>query len=249
MVRYPRHIDIFGDLKNDRSSSIESTAMFDKLKRIFIVEDEISKKYDPKSDDNSTPEVIEPTAATIDDRGVPNVDPSTVPPSSKFTEILLGAMDAQNSEGFDYLEFKESLQSLGKMNMDEATRFKSAFAMAQTMGATSHKLISTAEQYKKILSNEKVKFDQALENQKSKQITQVQQGISELEKAMSMKQNRIQEIKKEIAADRAKLEKAKVNLEGAGAKIANTKAGFMASLVQIVHQLDADIEKMKKYLK
>ena len=54
-------------------------------------------------------------------------------------------------EGFDYLEYKQSLQSLEKMNMDNQTRYQSAFAMAQTMGAKAKNLIDSAQYYLKVM--------------------------------------------------------------------------------------------------
>ena len=81
--------------------------------------------------------------------------------SAKFTKILLEAIEKYNEEGFDYLEYKNGIRSLAKMDMDEATRFKSAFAMAQTMGAESGLLIKSAEHYLQVLGKERDKFESA----------------------------------------------------------------------------------------
>ena len=78
-------------------------------------------------------------------------------------------MEKANIEGFDYLEYKQSLKSLAKMPMDERTRFQSAYAMAQTMGASVGHLIKTAQHYIDILAAEEKKFETALANQKKLQ--------------------------------------------------------------------------------
>ncbi|MEM6967493.1 MAG: hypothetical protein AAF573_22205, partial [Bacteroidota bacterium] len=62
----------------------------------------------------------------------------------KSISFLTGALDRNNLPGFDYIEFKQSLAALAKLNMDEETAFKSAFATAATVGLTKGKLLETA---------------------------------------------------------------------------------------------------------
>ena len=63
----------------------------------------------------------------------PNMNPpvSADQLDQKFIDVLMKAIEQNNKEGMDYLEFKNSLQSLSKLAMDEATRFKSAFIMGK----------------------------------------------------------------------------------------------------------------------
>ena len=131
--------------------------MFDRLKSLFIVEDEgpkkSSKAYQPQAEEQKgTP----PAKSQQKTRSTRPVAGGKV--TSKFTNILFGAMEKNDQEGFDYLEFKQSLQNLAKMPMDEATRFKSAFAMAQTMGVTPDLLVKSAEFYIQVLDGEKNLF-------------------------------------------------------------------------------------------
>jgi len=220
--------------------------MFDKLKRLFIVEDENSKKGNPTEVPAGKPisEVKAPDSTRTSTGG--NVDGT---PKDKFTNILFGAIEANDLEGFDYLEYKESLQSLSKMNMDEATQFKSAFAMAQTMGATPQKLIDSINHYKNVLAKEQSKFGQALENQRSKQIDGEELKLKQLQQGIDSKKKQLEVIQKQIAADEQSLIKTKEGLDGAAARINETKANFIASYQLIVGQLDQDVEKIKTYLK
>ena len=113
--------------------------MLKKLKALFVEEDESTASNDGISQKKSGGNVDEKAYAKTE----PSIDASsagTERPSKKFIEVLLGALDKNNLKGFDYLEFKQSLQSLAKMPMDEATKYQSAFAMAQTMGATPEKI-------------------------------------------------------------------------------------------------------------
>ena len=223
--------------------------MFDKLKRIFIIEEEDSGKQKPKETTPSAPANQTSSSSSSPKSSSTFTSSKVGTPKEKFTNILFGAIEANDLEGFDYLEYKESLQSLAKMNMDEETRYKSAFAMAQTMGATPQKLVDSIVHYKNVLSKEEAKFDQALENQRAKQIHEEEKRVAQLRKNIEARKKQLEDIQSQIANDEKTLEDALAGLQGAEEKISATKANFVASYQSIVSQLDADIEKIKTFLK
>ena len=111
--------------------------MLKKLKSLFIVEEEgnnsSAQTTEVVQNQENRQEVVapvstphEPISPVVSQSGK-NVDP-------KFIDILMKAIEENNLEGFDYLEFKSSLQSLAKMSMDDATRYQSAMAMAKSVG-------------------------------------------------------------------------------------------------------------------
>lgn len=167
----------------------------------------------------------------------------------KFLDILLNAMSENNKEGFDYLEFKNSLQSLAKMPMDEKTRFQSAFAMAQTMGATPAILIDTADHYLNVLAKEEKAFEDSLAAQRQKQIGEKENEAASLEKMIGEKTAQILKLNTEIEEHKNQLGKIKSTLNDASAKIDKTKQNFIASYNHLVEQVRDDIKKMQQYLK
>ncbi len=169
--------------------------------------------------------------------------------SNQFMEVLLKAMDRENLDGFDYLEYKRSLSNLQKMDMDEATRYKSAFAMAQAMGATPAKLMETAQHYLNVLKQEHEKFGQALAGQRQKQIGDKEAQLEELAKVIGEKEQQIQKLQAEIADAQKKITNLRGDLENAQAKVANTREDFVASYDNLIGQIQSDIDKMKTYLK
>ncbi len=229
--------------------------MFDKLKSIFIVSDEEFKKQ--AGGGKETPQKKEPASPVKSSPAVrtPNVTPSHSPKASegkisdKFLNILMGAMDKNNIEGFDYLEYKESLKSLSKMNMDEATRYQSAFAMAQTMGATPQRLVDTAQHYLNILKTEEQKFQQALVNQKAKQIGSKEQRIKDLGAIVKQKEEQIEKLRQEMEAHKQEAVKLKSEISNASVKVENTGNNFAVTYNVVVSQIQKDIENMKTYLK
>ena len=169
--------------------------------------------------------------------------------TDKFTNVLLGAMEKANLDGFDYLEYKQSLQSLKAMNLDEATRYRSAFAMAQTMGVDLPRLVQTAGHYVKVLQQEEQKFEQALANQQAQRIGERKQQAISLEKLAQEKQAQIEKLQREIAEHRAQAEKVSKEVNAAQAKVESTKNNFIASYNNLVRQIQNDVERMKEYLK
>lgn len=169
--------------------------------------------------------------------------------SQKFTKILLQAIEKYNQEGFDYLEYKNSVKSLSKLDMDEATRYKSAFAMGQTMGIDADKLIKSAKHYQEVLSTEKSKFDSAAGQQMAERVESKKRDLKSWEQQITQKEKKIAELKAEVATLRSNISKINEALDIEEAKVKKTQADFVASYNNLVNQIAADIKKMTDYLK
>ncbi len=224
--------------------------MFKNLKSLFINEDEEASKKPTKQPDAATKDEFipsKPNPSVNSSSSNPSVSPGKI--TDKFNTILLGAMEKNNIDGFDYLEYRQSLQSLRKMDMDEPTRYKSAYAMAQTMGASPEYLIKTANHYLNILQQEESKFGTALKNQETRQIGEKQNKLKDLETMIRQKAEQIQKLSKEIEQDQAQIKKIEGDVSQASTKVASTKNDFIASYNAIVGQIKKDVENMKQYLK
>ena len=163
--------------------------------------------------------------------------------------IFYDAMEKQGKEGFDYLEFKQSFMSLAKLSMDEQTRYQSAFAVAQTMGATTPSLIDAANYYLNILSNEEKSFESTLKSQMQKQIGDKEKETQTLKAGIAEKATQIEKLKKEIEDHNKQLASMQQQITDAANKIETTKQNFQASYNQIANQIKEDINKMQQYLK
>ncbi|NNE30277.1 MAG: hypothetical protein HKN16_11615 [Saprospiraceae bacterium] len=224
--------------------------MLKKLKSLFVVDDEeFKKKMSGQDGDVSEPIKPAPKRTKNPSPVVKSSASASGKVSDKFLNILMSALDQNNLDGFDYLEFKKSLRNLEKMNMDDATRFKSAFAMAQTLNATPDNLIKTAKHYLDVLSKEEVKFGQALENQKVKQIQGKQTKLEDLDKKIRTKADQIKKLSKDIEQHQQQMEGLRAEIEQSSSKVLGTQADFMASYKTVVSQIQGDVEKMKQYLK
>lgn len=220
---------------------IPTSDMFKKIKSIFIVEDPAAEKAAAEA--AASPQVTGTTSSPeVSSRAV---DTSGAAPDPKFTDLLLKAIESNNKEGFDYLEYKNSVRSLEGVIPEETMRFKSAFEMAKTMGLDKEKLIQSASYYLNVLSSEEKKFNDALQNQKAKQVESRSEQMAAMEKGIADKQAMIQKLTAEIEESRKLLDSTKGEIEQALVKIENTKGLFVASYNLVFGQISADIEKIK----
>jgi len=215
-----------------------------KLKGIFIVqtpvEGQAAEATPAKTDATTKPA----TATTKTDVVTP-----TGKASDKFYEILFGAMETNNQPGFDYLEYKKSLQTLAKMPMDEATRYSSAYAAAQAMGVSSQALNDSAQFYLNVLKTEDAKFQESVNAQRQKQIGSKEKAITDLDATIKAKGEQIAKLTQEIAVHQEDMGKMKAEISEAVVKIETTLSDFHATYSDLIGQIGQDVENMKKYLK
>ncbi|MBK8705614.1 MAG: hypothetical protein IPN33_19970 [Saprospiraceae bacterium] len=221
--------------------------MLKNLKSLFIVEEEGAQG--PKGEQKTMPGTTQAPQGDTPAEAGQAATPGAGQVNQQFLEVLFKAMQENNLGGFDYLEFKQSLRSLEKMPMDEPTRFQSAFAMAQTLGATAQTLVQTAEHYLNIIKQEENKFNQAHNAQREKQIGNKENEIKQLEEVARTKMAQIAQLTKEIEAHKQKAGALKKEIEDAVVKVETTKNNFVASYNALVEQIGRDVENMKRYLK
>ncbi len=167
----------------------------------------------------------------------------------KFMDILLESITKNNQEGYDYLEYKQALQSLKKMDMDEETKFQSAYAMAQTMGASKPKLVKSGEFYLNVLKKEEDKFMKSVANQRQAKINDRKKELQNIDKWIGEKEAEISKIKKQIEQKKAKKEKFQTELANTATKIETVKNNFEASYKFLAAQIVDDLNKIKQFIK
>lgn len=223
--------------------------MFDKLKNLFVVTDPQNKTKDVTSETQKSSQVKSDNES--EGNQVPIYSPSKTakadPKSqSKFLKLLLKAIENNNMEGFDYLEYKQSVKSLGNVQMDEQTRYASAMAMAKTMGAKPENLLKSALHYVNVLSDERNKFIQAAGIRRKNDIGGRQSEISQLKNKVLANTKQIEKLKNEITSSEKRLNTLESEMENAGSKIDNTVATFNLAYDNLVDQIKTDMEKMKQ---
>lgn len=223
--------------------------MFDKLKKLFVVSDDqfkdkVAGDSNNKIPTNDSSTVIDPKT----DASLPAAQPISGKGDPKFINILLGAIEKQNMEGFDYLEFKQSLQNLNDLSMDESTKYNSAMAMAKTMGVSVKTIEDSAKHYLQILKAEEEKFKQALVGQKNKIDEDRTNGIENIKKSVALKEQQIQKLQEEIEASKKHLKNKETEIKEATQKIQSTNDQFSHAYSIIVQQIIDDVKNLNTYV-
>lgn len=219
--------------------------MLKKLKSLFIIEEDVSAPdkatvKGSEREEKDTP--LDRPVAQI------NADPSKGQIQDKFLEVLFAALESNNQEGFDYLEFKDFLRSLANVPMDDSTRFKSAFATAQTMGATKDRILATAKEYIRVLGSEEAKFQEALNGQRDKNLTSKHHEIKKLEQTIQEKTSQIEKLKAEMEEHRQHIGTLEKEINAASDKLGQTANDFEASYRALLSQIEADVKNIEAHL-
>ncbi len=217
--------------------------MLKNLKSLFVVEEETSEKPKTESTDSEKPDSSNSSqSAAPAAKTEGTVD-------NKIIERLLKIIDDNNLDGFDYLEYKKSLKALEKMPMDEATKYRSAFATASTMGVTLDKLVKTTEHYLGILKSENSNFSTASKSEVKRRVSDKQEQVKQFENLIKEKSEKIKALTKEITKHQKQIESIKNEINQSQQKISDTQLNFEKSYLFLKEQMENDIKKMTQYLK
>ncbi|MEL6843563.1 MAG: hypothetical protein AAFP02_10125, partial [Bacteroidota bacterium] len=148
----------------------------------------------------------------------------------------------------DYLEFKESLAALDKMKMDEETRYKSAYAVASSMGANVHKLIQTADHYREVLKKAKADYEAKNLKQERDKVEKSKKAVLTLEASVKKKKAQIEQLKKQIDAEERKMIDAMAKAKQEVGALNKMEEEFAYSFKYIISKIDKDVKNMRDYL-
>ncbi|MGB1205804.1 MAG: hypothetical protein ACPG5B_09170 [Chitinophagales bacterium] len=239
------------------------------LKSLFVLEgdekQEKAQKKEPKrentikvEDKEQTNTVIPtdtppplPSQKPIEETAKTSPTPDAPKPQldKRYFERLMQSIQDNNMDGFDYLEFKSALKSLDNLPLDEATKFKSAFATSSTMGLTYDTLLGSIDFYKKVMEREKDKFREQLKQQVTKTMVTKQENKDKLEQSIQHKMEQIKRLTDEVNASKEKLGKVESEMNQLIGKIEGVKTNFVATFNHLMKQFDNDLAKIKNYLR
>lgn len=158
-------------------------------------------------------------------------------------------MEENNQQGFDFFEYKNSLKTLAGIIPDEATRYKSAYATAATMGVTVDRLLESAAFYRSVLEKERDNFTRAVNQQVDLNVTAKQKEAERLQTLIAQKGEQIRRLTEEIAAHQEELAKAQGIVTEASSRIEATKSNFHFTLEAVMDQIQADMQNIERYLR
>lgn len=160
---------------------------------------------------------------------------------------LSAAIENKNLKQFDYFEFKQSIHELRNL-LDEPTAMKSAFVTAKQVGMTKDNLLESIQHYLRVLSQEKAKFDAALQNQVVERVNKKREEKKKLANHVAAIQQKIKELEAQITEAQMKIDKNDDEVEAAQTKINDTQERFNEAYIAFADALQKDYDTFNKNL-
>lgn len=168
--------------------------------------------------------------------------------NNRFATALMKALEKKNLEGFDYLEFKQSVGRLTEIGMDLDTAINSAFITGSSVGLTKEKLIKTANYYAEVLQDEKAQFMRSLEKHLVDNVEGKAKQTGELKKKIATWESKIEELQHQIEAARSQIEAADSQITAARTKAEENQKGFDEALEVITKTIQQDVADIRRVL-
>lgn len=168
--------------------------------------------------------------------------------NNNMLNVIIKAIKEGHSDEMDYLKFKHSVNTLQKMDMDEATSIRSAFATLQSMGITKKMILDSIHKYAVIVDKEKDKFAIALKNQITNQIEKPQLEAGKFDQMIVDNERKIEKLQREIEAIKTRQSTIDDDIAKAEAKINATRDEFRSVYEFIAKSIDSDKVLMDQLL-
>ena len=160
--------------------------------------------------------------------------------NEQMVNIILSTLKDNHEDGMDYLKFKQSIQNLMNMNMDETTSIKSAYATASTMGLSKDSLSKSINNYLNIINKERDKFIETLKKQVDHNIEQPKSEINEINEKIKANEVKMASLAKENELLTNKITTVNDEIQKAEVKIENRRSEFLSVYEAFVKNLNDD---------
>lgn len=214
-------------------------SFINKLKSVFIV-DEGTNSVQPEE------KVVEkiPTAVENTNLNISSED------SKKFIDILFKALETKNQEGFDYLEFMQSISNIRNQNLtdDEIKLFQTGFSLAKTMNVSKQSLIESGKHYLGVLEEEKNHFYSSLSNNAKVKLDEKNQEITDIQKSLEEDKVKLEALRNTIMKNEQRKNSLTEELKQAEQKLTSVKSAFNTAFMSLSEKLKSDLTKIDKYL-
>lgn len=160
--------------------------------------------------------------------------------NEQMVNIILSTIKENHENGMDYLKFKQSIQNLMQMNMDEATSIKSAYATASTMGLTKESLSKSINNYLTIINKERDKFIETLKKQVEQNIEHPKNEVNEINEKIKSNENKMAALAKENELLVQKISTLQEEMKKAEVKIENRRGEFLSVYEAFAKNLNDD---------
>jgi hypothetical protein len=198
--------------------------------------------------------VASPGASRV--QPLPLVNPVIPAPSGMAAELMAVVMNRPTP----YSSLTEAITALSEIPMDEATRYRSAFAvLKKTQQRTVEQITQAVDVHIAALESEKVRFSSQSQSVEDSEITArakevaalnlaITQANEQIDKLRADTEARIRQIQDDIGSKQRNAEEMSRKLEEKKRSILQTTQNFEAAVDVVRAALNADKAKVQQYL-
>jgi hypothetical protein len=179
---------------------------------------------------------------------------SSAPATPKTTELdkgiyaqLIKVLNDNNMDGYDYFEFRGSLENMRAVVSAEGDRFRAAFAAVSSI-VSIDRLISSAEFYLSKLAEKKTEFDGYVQQVVDAKVIAKEAEVENIKKMIAEKLQVINKTNEDIN----KLQEVSIVKQNDAvaerAKIETVRNNFNATFGKVIADIESDKAKIGSYL-
>jgi chromosome segregation ATPase len=169
--------------------------------------------------------------------------------SGPFLKQLEEALEKANLPSQqDYLDFAKALKNMDNLPMDEATKYRAAFATLQSFGCDLRQLLESFDYYNGIIDGERDKFDEALRSRVNETIVEKEGRVRQLTGENQEDAAEIEKLTAKITANQKSIAQLQNELADINAKLKGQENGFNAAFNALKQRLQTDAGKITTYL-
>ncbi|HET7896783.1 MAG TPA: hypothetical protein VFL47_03920 [Flavisolibacter sp.] len=166
--------------------------------------------------------------------------PQVVAGNSKFRQHFESLFADANLPGPDYYEFAKMVEAMTVI-ADEKSRYLAAFAGLTVQGLSKEKLLSTAEEYLKMVETDAAAFQQTLEATLKEKVQDKQQEREDIN-------GRIQQLSQEITELRNRLADLQNEIKENEEKIYGNSNSYKEAAESMKAKISSDIERIQQHV-
>jgi uncharacterized protein (DUF3084 family) len=159
---------------------------------------------------------------------------------NEIFEKLSLAIEDNNLNGNDFLEFMQSLNKMSALAVDEKTKFGMVFATLSTSAGGMDKthLIDSVEHYLNVINKEKSTFTSEMGKASTEMVDQKEAQAESISQAIQNKSEQIQKLTAEIQELSGDITNLKAEAAQARVGIAQKEANFAVTVQQLENQIN-----------
>ena len=162
-------------------------------------------------------------------------------PDEKFVTLLWEAITQHNISGQDYFEFKQAIDAMASLSIDEKSKFLTTFTIFSAQGCKKETLLSSIDTYINVIKKEQANFMAEFDSQLKEKVKDKQIQIEAAKK-------KVEELNKEIMDVNNFILTSSQEAQQEELKLQMTSANFNKSAEKVLAALEADKNKLITYI-